>query len=86
MDQQNTPIAFEIQIKDNSSASKEPSIKAKLEKPSDVAAPTLEEIQQKLKNAEKLRQEGLNKKKETPILTEIKITQGLERKAKLDKE
>jgi hypothetical protein len=45
MDQQNTPIAFEIQIKDNSSASKEPSIKAKLEKPSDVAAPTLEEIQ-----------------------------------------
>ena len=86
MNQQNIAIAFEIQIKDISSPSKEPLIKAKLEKSSDAAAPTLEEIEQKLKNAEKLRQEVLDKKKETPILTEIKITQGLARKEKLDKE
>lgn len=86
MNQQNIPIAFEIQIKDISSPQKEPLIKAKLEKSSDAAAPTLEEIQQKLKNAEKLRLEELNKKKEFPILNDIKITQGPARKEKIDKE
>lgn len=59
---QNQPIAFEIEIKSHDSPNQAPAIKTKLESYSS-AAPSLEDIESKLKKAEELRKQEFAKKK-----------------------
>lgn len=56
------PIAFEIEVKPRGSPSQLPAIKKKLEQYGSEAAPSLEDIEQKLKKAETIRKEEYARK------------------------
>jgi hypothetical protein len=82
---QHKPIAFEIEVKPKNSPVKNLPIKMKLEQSlhQDTAAPTLEEIDQKLKKAEEKRKEEISRKL---FSSDEKQTQIQERKSLLEKE
>lgn len=65
MSQQNQPIAFEIEIKPKNSPKSNPLIKQKLENMGSYhdAAPSLQEIHDKLERAEKARKLEFEKRK-----------------------
>lgn len=79
------PVAFEIDVKVNSSPARSPAVKRRLEEASshEAAPPTLENIEQKLQRALALREEHARR---TCLNTDVRVTRVQERKSHLVKE
>jgi hypothetical protein len=78
-------VLIEVDIKPRNSPIKDLAIKKRLEQSlnADSTAPTLEDIEQKLKKAEEFRREEISKKLFT---SDEKLSKALERKSLLEKE